>query len=73
MLAVLLGVANARDPSFNWLWDGLGPLPTKHGSARPLTGFEHKLGPDALGEQPTQTSIDFYVDDPAALLCFECY
>ncbi|HEV7751796.1 MAG TPA: hypothetical protein VGO71_09645 [Baekduia sp.] len=68
----LLGVGKKRDPSLSWLWDALGPLPPLTGSQRPAAGFEHKLAPETLGEQPRQTSIDFYVDDPAALLCIEC-
>ena len=66
----LLGVAAKRDPTLAWLWNGLGPLPPAQRDL-PAWGFERKLAPELLDEQPRQTSIDFYVDDPAALLCIE--
>jgi len=66
----LLGVAMKFDPSLGWLWDGLSPLPPPTAPA-PAATFEHKLAPEVLGEQPRQTSLDFYVDDTAALLCIE--
>lgn len=67
----LLGVGKHLDPSLHWLWEALGvtAAPT---SAVPTARFEHKLASETLGEEPRQTSIDFYVDDPAALLCIEC-
>ena len=67
----LLGVAAKRDPSLEWLWNGLSPLPPAAGR-EPAWQFEYKLAPGLLGEQPRQTSVDFFVDDPAALLCIEC-
>jgi hypothetical protein len=67
----LLGVAAKRDPSLDWLWNGLGPLPPAAGRS-PAWQFEYKLAPDVLGEQPRQTSVDFFVNDPSALLCIEC-
>jgi hypothetical protein len=66
----LLGVAAQRDPSLVWLWEGLGPLPPP-AAPHPGYQFERKLEPKTLKEQPRQTSIDFFVDDPAALLCIE--
>ena len=66
----LLGVAAKRDPTLAWLWNALGPLPPAQ-SDLPAWRFERKLGPNVLAEEPRQTSIDFYVDDPAALLCIE--
>lgn len=66
----LLGVAAHRDPSLVWLWEGLGPLPPPADS-HPRHQFERKLDPLTLNEQPRQTSIDFFVDDPAALVCIE--
>jgi hypothetical protein len=68
----LLGVGKKLDPSLAWLWDALRPLSPRSSLLPPSARFEHKLAPDTLGEQPRQTSIDFYVDDPAALLCIEC-
>lgn len=67
----LLGVATTRDPSLQWLWSGLAPLPPAAAS-QPAWQFEYKLAPQVLGEQPRQTSVDFFVNDPAALLCIEC-
>jgi hypothetical protein len=66
----LLGVGAKLGPSLRWLWDALGPLPPP-ASPFPAAQFERKLDPDVLGEQPRQTSVDFFVDDPAALLCIE--
>jgi len=66
----LLGVAAHRDRSLTWLWEGLGPLPPPASSA-PSFAFERKLDPEVLAEQPRQTSIDFFVNDPAVLLCLE--
>lgn len=66
----LLGVAAKLDPSLSWLWDALGPLPPATTSL-PKHSFEHTLAPEVLGEHPRQTSVDFFVDDPAALLCIE--
>ena len=71
VLAVgLLGVSAKIDPSLDWLWDALGPLPHA-GSPFPEASFEYKLQPQILGEQPRQTSIDFCVRDPSVLLCLE--
>jgi hypothetical protein len=67
----LLGEGAKRDPSLAWLWDALSPLPSAL-SSHPAWSFEHRLAPDVLGEQPRQTSVDFFVDDPAVLLCIEC-
>lgn len=67
----LVGVAAKLDPSLGWLWAGLGPLPPAAAS-HPAWQFEYKLGPEMLGEQPRQTSVDFLVVDPAALVCIEC-
>jgi hypothetical protein len=64
------GVAAKRDPSLAWLWSALAPLPPAQ-SAWPAWSFECKLAPEVLGEQPRQTSIAFFVDDPATLLCIE--
>ena len=66
----LLGVAATGDPSLSWLWNALAPLPPTR-SRRPTWSFERKLAPEVLDEQPRQTSIDFFVDDPAAVLCIE--
>ena len=67
----LLGVAAKRDASLDWLWNALAPLPPLAGSA-PAWQFEYKLAPEVLSEQPRQTSVDFFVNDPGALLCIEC-
>ncbi len=67
----LLGVAAKSDPSLNWLWNGLSPLALPVGRS-PEWQFERKVAPGVLNEQPRQTSIDFFVSDPAALLCIEC-
>lgn len=67
----LLGVGAKLDPSLSWFWDGLSPLPPAAAPA-PAATFEHKLAPETLHEQPRQTSLDLFVDDPAALLCVEC-
>ena len=37
-----------------------------------MSQFEHKLEPETLDEQPRQTSVDFFVSDPAPLICIEC-
>jgi hypothetical protein len=66
----LLGVAAKLDPSLSWLWESLAPVPPAT-SDLPTAEFEHKLAPTLLGERPRQTSIDFCVNDPAALLCIE--
>jgi hypothetical protein len=66
----LLGVAARLDPSLAWLWNALAPLPPAQASL-PAWTFERKLEPEILSQQPRQTSIDFYVDDPAAVLCIE--
>lgn len=66
----LLGVAATRDPSLSWVWEALGPLPPPL-TQRPAAQFEQAPQPEVLGEQPRQTSIDFFVSDPAALLCIE--
>lgn len=73
----LLGVAASRDPSLAWLWEGLQtvgprPLPPSTLASVPSWGFERKLDASVLGEQPRQTSIDFFVTDPGALFCIEC-
>jgi hypothetical protein len=68
----LLGVGKQLDSSLAWLWDALAPLPPRSASTPASASFEHKLAPGTLGEQPRQTSIDFFVDDPAALVCVEC-
>lgn len=66
----LLGSAARTDPSLSWLWDALGPLPPASDSL-PKHAFEYTLDPEVLDEQPRQTSVDFFVDDSAALLCIE--
>ena len=66
----LLGVGAKLDPSLSWLWESLAPLPPAT-SDLPAAEFEHKVAPTLLGERPRQTSIDFFVNDPAALLCIE--
>jgi hypothetical protein len=66
----LLGVAAERKGSLLWLWECLTPLPPAKSNFPPWS-FEHTLQPEVLDERPRQTSIDFYVDDPAALLCIE--
>jgi hypothetical protein len=58
------------DPSLLWLWDALSPLPPPTTPA-PSYQFEARLAPDVLHEQPRQTSVDFLVRDPAALICIE--
>lgn len=68
----LLGVGRRFDPSLQWLWSAFGPLPPLASSTLPASEFEYKLGPEVLGEQPRQTSVDFYVEVPAALACIEC-
>lgn len=71
----LLGVGGRRDPSLNWLWEALDRqslLPAPSFTSVPAWQFEFKLAPEVLGEQPRQTSIDFLVSDPGALLCIEC-
>lgn len=67
----LLGNAAKCDASLGWLWNGLGPIAPSTGRP-PSWEFEHKLDAATLGEQPRQTSVDFLVNDPAALLCIEC-
>jgi hypothetical protein len=66
----LLGVGVRLDPSLLWLWDALSPLPPARSPA-PSCQFEARLAPDVLDEQPRQTSVDFLVRDPAALVCVE--
>ena len=66
----LLGVAAQRDPSLDWLWETLSPLPPAASSA-PQHRFEYTLTPEVLAEQPRQTSVDFLVNDPSVLLCIE--
>jgi hypothetical protein len=66
----LLGVAARADPTLAWLWNGLAPLPPARLDL-PEWRFERKLAPEVLDEQPRQTSIDFCVDGPTALLCIE--
>lgn len=66
----LLGASAKLDPSLNWLWDALGPLPPAT-DPFPSASFEYKLAPEVLDERPRQTSVDFYVDDPSVLLCME--
>lgn len=71
----MLGAGARLDPSLTWLWDALGadaPLPPPTVTSVPTWRFEAKLDPEVLDEQPRQTSIDFFVSDPAALLCIEC-
>lgn len=67
----LLGVATKLDPSLKWLWNGLAPVPPATAD-RPSWQFEYTLAPEVLGEHPRQTSVDFLVSDPAALMCIEC-
>lgn len=66
----VLGVGARLDPSLLWLWDALGPLPPPRTPA-PSCQFEALLAPQILSEQPRQTSVDFLVRDPAALICIE--
>jgi hypothetical protein len=67
----LLGTGAKLDPSLRWLWDALGPIPPP-AQPQPDWQFEYKLAPAVLGEQPRQTSVDFFVDDPGAVICIEC-
>jgi hypothetical protein len=67
----LLGVGAKRDSSLRWLLEALSPLPLPT-SPHPAWQFERKLAPEVLDEQPLQTSIDFFVNDPGVLLCLEC-
>lgn len=66
----LLGVSAKLDPSLSWLWSALGALPGP-ASHLPKWQFENKLAPDVLDERPRQTSVDFFVEDTAALVCLE--
>jgi hypothetical protein len=66
----LLGVAARREPTLEWLWDALGPLPPALDDA-PSIDFEAKLDPDLLGESARQTSVDVLVDDLGAAICIE--
>jgi hypothetical protein len=66
----LLGVAAGRDPSLDWLWEALAPLPQPEHEA-PRLEFEHVVDPALLAERPRQTSFDVLVDDPAVLIGIE--
>jgi hypothetical protein len=66
----LLGVAAARDPSLEWLWDALAPLPPADEPA-PKIEFAHVVDPELLGERPRQTSLDVLIDDPNVLIGIE--
>lgn len=60
MLALgLLGAGAKLDPSLSWLGNALGPLPPPV-SPFPAAQFERKLAREVLGEQPRQTSVDFF-------------
>jgi hypothetical protein len=67
----LLGTAARRDRSLEWWWDALGGLPGPR-SRPPAFSFESKVAKELLGETGGATSVDFYVDDEAAVICCEC-
>jgi hypothetical protein len=70
----LLGVARELDASLRWLWAALsldGTVAPPPGGVRPESCFEYTVEPELLGERPRQTSVDFFVDAPGALLCLE--
>jgi hypothetical protein len=66
----LLGVAARREPSLEWLWELLAPLPAAADPA-PRLEFAHVVAPELLGERPRQTSLDVLVDDPSVLIGIE--
>lgn len=63
----VFGTAMLRDPSLNWL---AAALDVGLGDDATMT-FEHRLSPDALGEQRRQTSIDVLVTSADSVLCIE--
>lgn len=66
----LLGVSARLDPSLQWLWEALSPLPPAE-LGLPRMAFEQSLDASLLEEQPRQTTIDVLVDDPSVLICIE--
>ncbi|OAI39322.1 hypothetical protein AYO39_00565 [Actinobacteria bacterium SCGC AG-212-D09] len=66
----LFGVAGRLDPSHDWLWNALAPIPPRE--SVPTAQFEKRLDPETLDEQPRQTSIDYFVEDRPSLICVEC-
>lgn len=65
----VFGAAGRLAPDHDWLWNALSPIPPRQ--SIPRTQFEKRLDPEALGEQPRQTSIDYLVEDAASLMCVE--
>lgn len=73
MLALaMLGVPARRDASFGWWWDALGGGLPGPRSRPPRFKFESKRAKELLGETGGATSVDFYVEDDAAVICCEC-
>jgi hypothetical protein len=68
----LLGAARRLDPSHDWLWQGLGTLPSA--KSRPPSGqLEVELDAAVLGEDFKRvTSIDYLVKDQGLVMCVEC-
>ncbi len=66
----LLGLAWRRDPSLRWLEVAL-TLPGLFKSTAPSARFEVELDPSLLAESPLVSTIDFLVEDEAAVVCVE--
>lgn len=67
----LLGASVRLDPSLDWLFMALGPLPQTDSPLVPPQ-FEHELAAEALNEQrPRVTSLDFLVETSALVICTE--
>jgi len=66
----MLGLAWRRDPSVRWLQDALA-LPGVLRSPAPTVRFEVELDSALLNESPLVSTIDFLVEDEAAVICVE--
>jgi len=66
----LLGLAWRRDRSLRWLENALR-LPGLLRSPTPTARFEVELEPQLLNESPLVSTIDFLVEDEAAVICLE--
>jgi hypothetical protein len=68
----LLGTAVRQGRMLSWWWDALGghlPGPVRQ---PPSFSFESKAAKALLGETGGPTTIDFLVEDDAAVICCEC-
>jgi hypothetical protein len=66
----ILGLAWRRDQSVRWLEEAL-TLPGLLKSAAPSVRFEVEVEPTLLNESPLVSTIDFLVEDDAAVVCVE--